>query len=226
MAIKIRPYLIYTLVLLVLASCSIEKRQHLSGYNVDWKSKKSKKVELAEVQKTDEAKTKKTLKSTTSEIEDQSLSASTNDDFTVIDPKISPQKPKSIEFSLPIKKDSKIFRKIKKSVERRIDKLEATLDDPELEESKKVMAFGITGFVLGILGPMLVLFGPLSFFPLGILLAPTAIIFSAIALKKHKTNSSQKGCGLALAGLIIGIVGVVFYLIDLAVYFWLVYLIA
>jgi hypothetical protein len=51
------------------------------------------------------------------------------------------------------------------------------------------------------------------------LLVP-AIIFGAVAMSQTGKDSSLGGKGLAVAGFVIGIVGVVVWLIVLAVLFW------
>ncbi|MFA5781374.1 MAG: DUF4190 domain-containing protein, partial [Bacteroidales bacterium] len=74
-------------------------------------------------------------------------------------------------------------------------------DDPKTNGS------ALTGFILSLVG--LFLFG----FILGVL----AIIFSAIGLGKIKKDSSKwKGKGLAIAGLIIGIIDIIGWLILIA----------
>lgn len=69
-----------------------------------------------------------------------------------------------------------------------------TQQDPEL---KPVTGFAISALVLGIL----------SLFILPFVCGPLAIIFGGIALKRADSNPNKEGRGLAMAGLITGIIG-------------------
>lgn len=64
-------------------------------------------------------------------------------------------------------------------------------------ESKPVTGFAISALVLGIL----------SLFIFPFVCGPLAIIFGGIALKRANNNPNNEGRGLALAGLITGIIG-------------------
>lgn len=68
----------------------------------------------------------------------------------------------------------------------------------------KLSGSAVAGFVCSIIG--LALIASLSFFFLGILSSVTGIILSAIGLSQ--TNKGQQGKGFAIAGLILGIIGV------------------
>jgi len=69
-------------------------------------------------------------------------------------------------------------------------------------EAKSVTGFAISALVLGVLS----LFIPL--------VAPLALIFGIIALKRANSNPNKKGFGLAIAGLVSGIVGIAVFLIS------------
>ncbi|GAB4027168.1 hypothetical protein GCM10028773_57800 [Spirosoma koreense] len=58
--------------------------------------------------------------------------------------------------------------------------------------------------------------GILSFFLLGIVLGPLAIIFGGVALSKIRKEPGLKGRGMAVAGLVLGIVATVILLVVLA----------
>jgi hypothetical protein len=70
----------------------------------------------------------------------------------------------------------------------------------------KATGFAITSFILGVIG--LFVFG----IPLGIL----AVVFGGIALSRYKKNPNEKLKGLAIAGLIIGIIAIIGAIIVLA----------
>ena len=67
-------------------------------------------------------------------------------------------------------------------------------NDANYMAPKKTNPMAITGFVL-------------SFF-----ISPLGIIFSAIGLSQISKDSRQGGKGLAIAGLILGILGTIFYI--------------
>lgn len=58
--------------------------------------------------------------------------------------------------------------------------------------------------------------GILAFFVLGVVLGPLAIIFGGVALSKIRKNPEVKGRGLAVAGLVLGIVATVLIIVILA----------
>lgn len=84
-----------------------------------------------------------------------------------------------------------------------------SLSTKDAQENVKFDGMAITGFVLGILSLFL---GPLASIP--------AIIFSAIGLNRIKHNPNpREGRGLALAGLIIGIVYTALFLLIIGLIF-------
>ncbi len=86
-------------------------------------------------------------------------------------------------------------RQVLKLTQRRLKKLNKKASKQNLEEAK-MNGLAIAGFVCSIVGLL---------FSLWFVLAILGIIFSAIALKKIK-KTGQGGRGLAVAGLVIGIV--------------------
>ena len=73
------------------------------------------------------------------------------------------------------------------------------------KENKKTIGLGITGFVLSIIG-FVGLFVPY----LAIFLSVAGIVFSSLQMKKNQT-------GLSVAGLVIGILGIISNLFWLAI---------
>lgn len=106
----------------------------------------------------------------------------------------------NVEMNNPIKEFKKEFKEGKKLIR---DKYKLKNND---NESKKSNGLAVTGFVLSLVG--LFLFG----FILGLL----AIIFSAIGLGRAVKDSTYKGKGLAIAGLIIGIIDIAAWIVILA----------
>lgn len=87
------------------------------------------------------------------------------------------------------------------------NRTELTIIKPRPQEtntSEKLSGAAVAGFVCSIVG--LALIASLSFFLLGILSAIAGTILSAIGLSQ--TNKGRQGKGFAIAGLILGIIGV------------------
>jgi uncharacterized membrane protein len=76
------------------------------------------------------------------------------------------------------------------------------------QQAKPAMGFAIASVVCGLVG----------LFVFGIILGTLALIFGAIALKRIRNNPGTPGRGLAIAGLILGLVDVVLLLILIAAY--------
>ena len=198
---------------IMFGSCTMEKRKYLSGYNVQWKkgNPNSPKTELAS--KANESLTKKSepIKIETSEnetIKNDNVTTESNDNLiaSVADNQIIvSQKDKNIfvpsNNELSSNKEKQVKPTLKSEFKKGAKMIASYSDDPKTNGS------ALTGFILSLVG--LFLFG----FILGVL----AIIFSAIGLGKIKKDSSKwKGKGLAIAGLIIGIIDIIGWLILIA----------
>ena len=197
-------------VTLILPSCTIEKRVHMAGYNVQWKKGKTKldKKELAQnhVQqdegnqrlKLDELKTSEGSAnySVESEINESETNASLENKLHV-----SPE----ISLNDGLKESSEEVDIYEKSSKVNVAESKLRSDAIETEEEKaepKVEGLGLAGFIIGIVG----WFMP---FGLGLVMCILAIIFGAISMGKIKNNPEKfKGKGFAITSLIVGIVGV------------------
>ena len=94
----------------------------------------------------------------------------------------------------------------------------AELENKEIYKSKlKVQGLGLTSMIIGIIGWVLAFYYlNYPYFPLLIILLSLAIIFSSIAMVKIKKNPEKfKGKGVAITGLVLGILLAVWsYFID------------
>jgi len=103
--------------------------------------------------------------------------------------------------------DKKEQRKINRDLKKELKKgFRAAQSDVQQGPTKQAMPLAIASLVLGIVS--FIIFA----IPAGIL----SIVFGAIALTRIKNNPNQPGKGMALAGMICGIVGMGLYLILLA----------
>ena len=87
------------------------------------------------------------------------------------------------------------------------NRTELTIIKPRPQETNtygKLSGAAVAGFVCSIVG--LALIASLSFFSLGILSSIAGVILSSIGLSQ--TSKGQQGKGFAIAGLILGIIGV------------------
>jgi hypothetical protein len=192
----------FILVSMLLLSCGMQKRQHMSGYYISWKknkadhhSRETKKAEKEELSQT-QPKVENEIKSENAATEPSGVSASTSKDLVVASPKSARPligKPEVQDQKVTHKKPSYKFK----------DKL------PKLKETGSYNGFAIASMVLGILA-LITFYGAFVF---GVL----AIVFGAIALKRLRDNPGQKGRGMAIAGLICGIVALVAMLIVFSV---------
>jgi len=74
---------------------------------------------------------------------------------------------------------------------------------------------GITGMILGILSILIVFFSCGCGAPIALLPALVGIILSGVSLGKYKSASDQSGRGMAIAGLVLCIIVLVFTLLVL-----------
>lgn len=178
-------------IVLILSSCSVDKRVHMSGYNIKWKNNKN-----IAVAKQTPVKTSKTIVVEETEIV---VSASTENTPLIIN-----KTPQIDFFATPKTKEVVVVAPTKKTVRA---KIKEAIKKSIAEGEGKKQGFAIAGFVCSITA---ILFA-------GFILGTLGLIFSAVALHRIKNNPEKyKGKKFAIAGLIIGIVAVGLTLIFLA----------
>jgi hypothetical protein len=192
--IKLLSFAILSFLML---SCSVQKRQYMSGYYVSWKKNKA-------GQNVNPEKELKPL-TNVAEIapEDQTMQKEKTSDAVASanknDIAITTERSK-----LPLIHRDAAGSDIKKSDSRKFSFI-PNLKPKALREGGTYNGFAIASMVLGILA-LVTYYGAFVF---GVL----AIIFGAIALKRIRNNPDQKGRGMAIAGLICGIVALTAMLI-------------
>jgi len=200
------------LIMFILTSCTMEKRVYMSGYHIDWKKGKNNKQALVNndnEKKSEENKIVPVVKlekevnivdnSNTTVTEDNFIASADNQQI------ITSEKKKNIFLTNPKiniqNEDNQNKPTFKSEFKKGTKMILAPSDDPKTNGS------ALAGFILSLVG--LFIFG----FILGVL----AIIFSAIGLGKIKKDPAKwKGKGMAIAGLIIGIVDIIGWLIVIA----------
>lgn len=192
---------------LLLTSCSIEKRVYLPGYHVTWKNTNS----ISTNQKSITSKnlnvddlniklnivtpetTNKTYDQLVSikEYEDNFTASIENQKIDLLDKKIN---------QLALAGKRKTIAETSEIYQTKKSKLETGINESSnnSEEAQKINGFALVGFILGIVGLLLMLIVGWPFF-----LGTLGIIFSAIGLA-HATKGKD-GKSLAIAGLVTSI---------------------
>lgn len=196
----------------ILPSCSMEKRFYMSGYNNEWfRGTHSPAIQNASVEskKNEENKTlitaqpkKVTVDPFANEtIADENITASVNNEQIIF-----PRKEKNnvlLSHKVkPVAENEQVKPSFKSEFKKGVKRIMAKNDEP------KTNGMALAGFICSLAG----------LFIFGFVLGTLAIIFSAIGLGKiNKDASMWKGKGMAIAGLIIGIVDIMAWLILVAV---------
>jgi hypothetical protein len=175
---------------LFISSCSIQKRQYMPGYSIEWNKKKS---EVVPKDKGEADKPGLAITETHDKTKAQdNASASIDKQISVSNVKESstPVELDAIHHNTPTKPET-----FKSGFKKGLKLLKPVSEGP------KANGFAIASLVLGILS--------LITYTAAIAFAILAIIFGFIALKRIRNNpDSFKGRGMALAGLICGIVAI------------------
>lgn len=199
--------------MLILSSCTMEKRVYMSGYHIEWNKSKHN-SESKEIASNDNGKqAEQNQIGTVVQVENESNTVENS--ATVSEDNITASVDNH-QLILPEKEKLNLFssQKVKTADEEKQTK--PSLKSEFKKGAKMILANGdepkkngmaIAGFVCSLVG--LFLFG----FITGVL----AIIFSAIGLGKIKKDPSKwEGKGMAIAGLIIGIVDIIAWVLILA----------
>jgi hypothetical protein len=193
---------------LFIQSCTIQKRQHLPGYHIEWNSNDS----HSEVQKLNQCRGEILVQ------EDESVK--TTSDFS------------AVEYAETMGLTSTIEKPALKATEKRVDTSKVIRDEqskshrltfPSVIHAPIKLFFGsvqpddkprtdgmsIAAMVCGIVGIVI----PVT----GIILSILAIIFGGIGMGRTSRNTELKGRGMAIAGLVLGIVGLLIVLMLLII---------
>ncbi len=212
-------YFILAVIIVFAQSCTIQKRQHLPGYHIEWNTKDS----HSEVQR--EKKPEQALDiaeydvAIASEAVVQPLQQEVQPSST--DAQVASQRNLEEEVA-PVNEDNAVKNDSEKPTKQR-------LTFPSIMHSPAKMLFGginpedrprtdglsIAAMVCGIVGVVL----PGS----GIILSILAIIFGGIGMGRTSRNPELRGKGMAITGLVLGIVGLLVTVLVLALlssYLW------
>jgi hypothetical protein len=205
--------------ILIPTSCSVKKRVYLSGYHVEW-FKNKKQSNTASVNKKSQVYAEELKLSKESHVEVKKLTdGSVQENKGLLASAANQQvfQPKYFKGGSYPKKTLTLIGLEKQAkpsynnrYKKRVEKVSANGDEP------KMNGMALTGFISSMLGIVL------SFFLIGIVIGIVATVFSAIGLGKiNKEPTKWKGKGLAIAGLVLGIIEIV---VSIAVLVLLIFL--
>lgn len=204
-------YFILASCVLIIQSCTIQKRQHLPGYHIEWNSR--------------HAHSEGNFSENTQR---EAPSAQVQTSHIWAPQEIQKQQPKA-EYAAAVKETSTVEKKLFLSRSaQQIDKKASTsrkhaLNFPLAIHSPAKLLFGskspdderrtdglsVAAMVCGILS----FFVPL----VGLVLAILAIVFGGIGIGRTQRNPDLKGRGMAITGLILGILGLFFVVFTLII---------
>ena len=218
---KFTQYLLLgTWVSMIFSSCTVEKRLHSSGYFIDWHVDKKKRNESGALHKVYAEKTTNRLRDkvettvsaslmksnllvtadkTTPEIELTNSNELVNKKILFVEelPKSYEKKSATIQLVIDIKQGFKDLRKLPSP-------------SNEAVHRKRTEGFAIAGFVAGVVGWFMT---P----EVALLMVVLAIVFGFISLSNiHNNPGEYKGKGLAIAALVLGLVGAALVLFAMA----------
>ncbi len=189
--------------ILVIASCSIEKRQHMAGYHIEWKERNRTTVAV---------KDKKVLPATTAAAEDKAKPASSaaivlSDDAAAENPVIAENTVASNAAEQVIIPQNQ-FKTSSSNSNPSTQNLKPILRKAIKAHKAKAKANGgetnimaILSLVLGALSLILLFIPGVGL--IGLLFALLAIVFGAVAISGINHNGGE-GRGMAIAGIILG----------------------
>lgn len=199
--------IVLILLIFTISSCTLTKRHYQPGYHVEWHLGKKMSNFQPEQVKDDDLLSVQKPEAYYPEIDEPDLIASENsnlrlDYYITTDSKkleLEPQKLSGVESKSNIESGSQILSK------KSLAKKETT--EPVIHwTAGAALGLGILGFIV-------------PFFP-----CIAAIVFGIIALNKINSEPDKfKGRGMAIAGIILGVLGIIF-IIGLAVLMFLAFL--
>ena len=205
-------YVILAVIIVFAQSCSIQKRQHMPGYHIEWNTNES----HSEVQREKKPEQALDIAEHDVAIEAEAVAQPLQQEVQASNTDAQEASLRNLEEeAAPVKGNNAANNDSEKRTKQR-------LTFPSIIHSPVKMLFGginpedrprtdglsIAAMVCGILcfaSPYI-----------GIVLAILAIIFGGIGIRRTNSNPELKGRGMAIAGLVLGIVGLLFVLLVVA----------
>ena len=204
-----------------MSSCTMEKRLYMPGYNVEWNKSGNSEEKVNIASNVSSASQEQTTDNnslstgnTDNILTEEMLTASVNNsDISISNNKLQKAFTKNILY--PIKQKQKINKVhlLKSSDNKYFSNAKS--------ESGGANGFAIASLVLGILGIVLIFAPSIGLVIMSLFASILAIIFGAIGLGKSKGDSHDEGShggkGFAIAGLILGLLGLFIWLLAIAI---------
>ena len=191
---KLSLLIVFTIVFI--SSCTIQKRQHLPGYHIEWKGSEAKRSESVQKMPSDFS----SIPSYTEEIKQEAIHGSTH---VADNPKVEP-KQAEVEVAKSGSAPASEISGKKKHTGMKLTFPLSLRSPVQLltgkampDEGQKTDGISIAAMVCGILAFVVPY--------VGIVLAILAIVFGAIGMGRTKRNPELKGRGMAITGLVLGI---------------------
>jgi hypothetical protein len=202
-------YFLFAAVVLMAQSCTIQKRQHLPGYHIEWNSNEA----HSEVQKTSKEKREEKgalpMQTECADANDSVQEANLNVGASINEssPQVQTQVKQVVVSQDKHERHHKVARLTFPTILHSPTKLLFGGINPD--EKPRTDGMSIAAMVCGIVGVLI----PGS----GIILSILAIIFGGIGMGRTSRNTELKGKGMAITGLVLGIVGVLLTVLVLVV---------
>jgi len=197
-------YFILAVIVVFAQSCSIQKRQHMPGYHIEWKGSEASRLESEQKMPCDVL----SIPAYTEEINQEAIHGSTH---VADSPKVEPKQAELEVAKSGSAPASEISGKKKHTGMKLTFPLSLRSPAQLLtgkavpDEGKKTDGISIAAMVCGILA---------FFVPtVGIVLAILAIVFGGIGMGRTRRNPELKGRGMAITGLVLGILAFVVVLL-------------
>jgi len=197
---KLSLLIVFTVVFI--SSCTIQKRQHLPGYHIEWKGGEVRRSEAVKELSCEEMSTAANTEAINAEAINTQEVAPVVANVEQAHEEVEVEKSSSVPASEVNVKKRNIGMKLSFPLSLR-SPVQLLTGKAMPDETKSVDGMSIAAMVCGIIAA-------LSFGGPGILLTPLAIIFGGIGIRRTSRDSELKGRGMAITGLVLGILSALF----------------
>jgi hypothetical protein len=206
-------YFILAVIVVFAQSCSIQKRQHLPGYHIEWNTNES----HSEVQRQKKPEQALDIAEHDVAIEAEAVAQPLQQEKQTMntDAELAEQRDLQEEVA-PVNGNGTAKNHSEKLTKQRFtfpsiihSPLKMLFGGVNPDDKPRTDQMSIAAMVCGIVGILL----PVS----GIILSPLAIIFGVIGIRRTSRDSELKGRGMAITGLVLGILMVLFGLVVITI---------
>ena len=191
--------LLIIIALVSITSCTIQKRQHLPGYHIEWKGSEGERSVFSKERTNESVQTQAMVETGHQEVAEEAMDSTLeviaptshqgNDTFELNEGRTKKNAEEQAHPAVKLTFPTLLHAPVHFLAARAL---------PEVP--KKTDGISIAAMVCGIL---------CFFVPyIGIVLAILAIVFGGIGLHRTKNNPDLKGRGMAITGLVLGILGI------------------